>query len=139
MNSSQNHSASLTVPRTSNQLELVVPILLLLGALVVLPLDFAVGQWAVGGGCPGFFRELFEAAEPFGNGNGVLYIVLAVVAIGALLGMRWVDAESGERRDSPVAGSSVADNSVADNSVAGSLVAGNPQPSDSRPLPQEEI
>jgi len=60
---------------------LLVPGVLLLAAVAVLPLDFAVGHWAVSGGCPGFFRELLEAAEPFGNGNGILYIALAVLAL----------------------------------------------------------
>ncbi len=59
----------------------LVPVVLLLAALAMLPLDLVVGQWAVQGGCPGFFRELLEAVEPFGNGNGVIYIVLAVLAL----------------------------------------------------------
>ena len=59
----------------------LVPALLILGAVLVLPLDFVVGRWAAAGECPGFFRELFEAVEPFGNGNGVFYIVLALLAL----------------------------------------------------------
>lgn len=59
----------------------LVPALLIVGAVVVLPLDFVVGRWAAAGECPGVFRELFEAVEPFGNGNGVFYIVLALLAL----------------------------------------------------------
>ena len=59
----------------------LVPAVLLLVALAMLPFDLVVGHWAVQGGCPGFFRELLEAVEPFGNGNGVIYIVLAVIAL----------------------------------------------------------
>ena len=59
----------------------LVPALLLLAAVAALPLDYAVAHWAVNDGCPGFFRELLEAAEPFGNGNGILYMVLAVLAL----------------------------------------------------------
>lgn len=61
--------------------DILIPGILLAAAVAVLPLDFVVGQWAVKGGCPGFFRELLEAIEPFGNGNGVVYVVLAVLAL----------------------------------------------------------
>ncbi len=81
MKSSQIDSRSLlTIPNGARR-DLLIPALLLVAAVAALPLDFAVGHWAVNGGCPGFFRELLEAAEPFGNGNGVLYIVLAVFAL----------------------------------------------------------
>ncbi|MHB8901959.1 MAG: phosphatase PAP2 family protein [Thermoguttaceae bacterium] len=68
-------------PRRGLIPEILVPAVLLLAACAALPLDFAIGRWAAQGGCPGFFRELLEAVEPFGNGNGVFYIVLAVVAL----------------------------------------------------------
>ena len=74
-------SSSTATPGVWTNRHVVVPALLLLGAVAVLPLDYAVAHWAVDGGCPGFFRELLEAAEPFGNGNGILYIVLAVLAL----------------------------------------------------------
>jgi len=69
------------IPRRWASREVLIPVVLLLAALAVFPLDFAVGRWAVNGGCPSFFRELLEATEPFGNGNGVIYIVLAVIAL----------------------------------------------------------
>lgn len=59
----------------------LIPAALVLAAIAVLPLDLAVSHWAVNGGCPGFFRDLLEAAESFGNGNGVIYIFLAVLAL----------------------------------------------------------
>lgn len=68
-------------PRVWASSHVLIPAVLLLAAVAVLPLDFAVGGWAVSNGCPGFFRELLESAEPFGNGNGVLYIVLALLAL----------------------------------------------------------
>ena len=69
------------IPSVGVTRDILLPILLLAAALAALPLDFAVGRWSVKGGCPGFFRELLEAAEPFGNGNGVIYIALALLAL----------------------------------------------------------
>lgn len=60
---------------------LLISVVLVLAAIAALPLDFAVGRWAVSGGCPGFFRGMLQAAETFGNGNGVVYIALAVLAL----------------------------------------------------------
>jgi membrane-associated phospholipid phosphatase len=70
-----------TAPLRWANRHVLIPTLLLLGAVAVFPLDFALAHWAVNDGCPGFFRELLEASEPFGNGNGILYIVLAVLAL----------------------------------------------------------
>ena len=74
-------SSPVAAPNLWTNRHVLIPALLLLGAVAVLPLDYAVAHWAVTDGCPGFFRELLEAAEPFGNGNGILYIVLAVLAL----------------------------------------------------------
>lgn len=70
-----------TPPRSWANRHVLIPALLLLGTVAVIPIDFSLAYWAVNDGCPGFFRELLEAAEPFGNGNGILYIVLAVLAL----------------------------------------------------------
>ncbi len=67
-------------PRWTSR-HVLIPVALVLAAVAILPLDFAVSHWAVSGGCPGFFRDLLEAAESFGNGNGVIYIFLAVLAL----------------------------------------------------------
>lgn len=81
MKSSEIVLSSNSSPRAWANRHVLVPVILVLAAIAVLPLDFTVAHWAVNDGCPGFFRELLEAAEPFGNGNGIFYIVLAVVAL----------------------------------------------------------
>jgi membrane-associated phospholipid phosphatase len=73
-----------TLPSDRAMRHVLTPVMLVVAAAAVLPLDFAVGHWAVNNGCPRFFRELFEAAEPFGNGNGVAYIALAVFVLAPL-------------------------------------------------------
>ena len=61
--------------------DLLLPAILLAGALVALTVDFPISQWFVAGNCPGFFRECFELVEPFGNGLGVIVIVAAVAML----------------------------------------------------------
>ena len=58
--------------------DLLLPAVLLAGSLVALSVDFPISQWFIDGNCPGFFRECFELVEPFGNGLGVIVIVVAV-------------------------------------------------------------
>lgn len=81
MKSSEIVLSSTSARRTWANRHVLIPAALVVAAIAVLPLDFVVARWAVNDGCPGFFRELLEAAEPFGNGNGILYIALAVLAL----------------------------------------------------------
>lgn len=61
--------------------DLLVPCCLLAAALVALSIDIPFSQWACRGGCPDAIWELADAAEPFGNGLGVLLIGLAVFVL----------------------------------------------------------
>ena len=61
--------------------DLLLPAVLLLGSAIALTVDFPVSQWFVAGNCPGFLRECLELVEPFGNGLGVIVIVVIVALL----------------------------------------------------------
>jgi membrane-associated phospholipid phosphatase len=61
--------------------DLLLPAVLLAGSLVALSVDFPISRWFVGGHCPGFLRDCLKAVEPFGNGLGVIVIVVAVAML----------------------------------------------------------
>ena len=61
--------------------DLLLPAILLTGALVALSIDFPISRWFAAGHCPGFLRECLELVEPFGNGLGVIVIVAAVAML----------------------------------------------------------
>ncbi len=52
--------------------------MLICAAVAALAVDYSLAQWCVADRCPGFFRELFEVVEPFGNGLGVLVVVAMI-------------------------------------------------------------
>lgn len=57
---------------------LLVPVLLVAAACAALAVDCPLSQWCVAKKCPGTLVRLFGIGEPFGNGFGVLMIVLAI-------------------------------------------------------------
>ncbi|MFH1918857.1 MAG: phosphatase PAP2 family protein [Planctomycetota bacterium] len=58
-----------------------MPLLLLVAAAGALAVDCPLARWCVDDHCPRFFGLLFGVCEPFGNGLGVLLIVLAVYVL----------------------------------------------------------
>lgn len=56
----------------------LLPTLLLLAAAVALRIDCPLAFWCLAGNCPEFLAYLFADCEPFGNGVGVLVIVVAL-------------------------------------------------------------
>jgi len=61
--------------------DLLLPAVLLVGSAVALTVDFPVSRWFAAGHCPGFLRECLELVEPFGNGLGVIVIVVIVALL----------------------------------------------------------
>ncbi|MFH1266036.1 MAG: phosphatase PAP2 family protein [Planctomycetota bacterium] len=59
----------------------VLAVLLLVAAAGALAVDCPLARWCVDDHCPRFFGLLFGVCEPFGNGLGVLVIVLAVYVL----------------------------------------------------------
>ena len=59
----------------------MVPLLLVVAAAVALTVDCPLAHWCVEKNCPRLFGRLFGVCEPFGNGLGVLVIVLTVYVL----------------------------------------------------------
>ena len=65
----------------------VLVAVLLAAAAAALAVDIPLGRWCVADRCPAFFHDLFEVIEPFGNGLGVVVIVLVIHQLDAA--RRW--------------------------------------------------
>ncbi len=67
-----------TVSLAGRWRDLLLPAVLLVGSAIALTVDFPLSRWCTAGHCPGFVRECLELVEPFGNGLGVIAIVVIV-------------------------------------------------------------
>jgi membrane-associated phospholipid phosphatase len=56
----------------------VLPAVLLVAAMAALTVDCPLAQWRRQHDCPGELQNLLQSCEPFGDGVGVLLIVLAI-------------------------------------------------------------
>ena len=65
----------------------VLPILLLATAAAALGVDYPLARWCVEGNCPSLLGDLFDVVEPFGNGLGVVVIVMLIYQLDPL--RRW--------------------------------------------------
>jgi membrane-associated phospholipid phosphatase len=59
----------------------LVPLLLLAAAAIALAVDCPLARWCLDGNCPRFLSRVFDVAEPFGNGLGAVFILLAVFVL----------------------------------------------------------
>jgi len=66
---------------------LLVPAGLVVGAAAALSVDIPLARWCTAGNCPSLLQYLFQVAEPFGHGMGVLLIALTLHQLDP--GRRW--------------------------------------------------